>query len=673
MKPKGYPVADDLLSRIDRLSAPTPPPGAAPSRGFMAALKDNVIGVDDGVESLGEGLATWLNLAGESATLGVVGDEAAAGLDALTGRGSYDERLTARRRQESDYRSNHPVLSVGADLAGAVAPGLGWAGAASRGANLATRMASAGAAGAGGGALQGFMEGENGAGNRIYNGTVGALVGGGAGLALPGIAQGLGALYRRIGPGAARALREAEGKLGLRGAATDFVARAVDQDAAYAGPIIAEAGPDALNAQMGPNSTALLDFVASKPGPSATRVRQGVNTFAQGQREAFERSLDDTMGLPEGIARRQSQMMQDTAASRRAAYEAAYGAPIDWETPAGRRLAELVDRLRPGDTARARDIMQMEGAPIRSDAMYRTTAEGIEEIPMPNVQELDYATRALNDVGFATGAGPEVAGASRNLARNIRRTLDELVPEYQAARAAGQDVIANRNALEFGKTLLQDSVTMDVAEDALADMTDAERRFVAAAVRDTIAERIANANRALSDPLADARDALKPLQDLTNAAGERKLRALLGDRADEVIRSSRAAYQALSLRSRVGGNSATMPRQAWQAELDVAIPRGPQEALQADGFTAALGTAANRLAGDPAAARMAQQQDMLDAIGSLLMQPMRSPDNPLPMVSQLPQLLAAAQRNAGYVAGDGARLGGIAGALGVGAATRPRN
>ena len=53
-------------------------------RGVMATIKDNVIGVDDGVQSYGESLGTWLNRAGDTATLGVVGDEASA---AVTIRG----------------------------------------------------------------------------------------------------------------------------------------------------------------------------------------------------------------------------------------------------------------------------------------------------------------------------------------------------------------------------------------------------------------------------------------------------------------------------------------------------------------------------------------------------------------------------------------------------------
>lgn len=668
-------TADDVIDRVVRqqLGVTTSQP-APQERGFWHAVGDNVIGFDDGVQSFGEDLGTFFGMGAESASAGLLGDEGnalVAGM--LPGGRDYDEAMDFYRGNEARFREDKPGLSLVADVGGAVLPGLGFAGAARAGANLATRAVAGGLTGLLGGATQGFMEGEGGLMPRIENSLVPAGLGAGIGLALPVAGQVAGAAYRSFGPGAARALRATERGLGINRTASELVSRAVDQDAPYAGRRVAEAGPNALNAQMGPNSTALLDFVASQPTSASTRVREGVNAFAEQQRQAFEQSLDRTMGLPEGVARRQREMMQSTAASRRAAYEAAYGQSIDWTTPAGQRLAELVDNLQPGDTAAAQRIMGREGArPIRREADVIGPEGDVIQRPMPGVEELDYATRALNDIGFPTGAGTQEAASARDLSRSIRRTLDELVPEYQAARAQGADVIANRNALDFGRTLLSREVPMDVAEDALADMTAVEQQFVASAVRDTINEMTANATRILSDPLADAREVLQPLRLLTNEAGERKLRALLGDQADEVIRSSRAAYHALSLRSNVGGNSATMPRQAWQREVDALMPRGATEALQEDGWGAAMGTAINQLAGDPSASRLARQQEMLDAVGRLLMQPMRDPNSNLPAIRRLPGLLAEANRNAGYVADDATRLGGLLGAIATQRTAEPR-
>lgn len=95
---------------------------------FMGRLKDNVVGVDDGVMSLGEKAATALNMGGEGLTLGVVGDEAAARADALVGRGSYDERLDKYRGGERQFSEENPVAAMASQVIPSLAvPGLGIA------------------------------------------------------------------------------------------------------------------------------------------------------------------------------------------------------------------------------------------------------------------------------------------------------------------------------------------------------------------------------------------------------------------------------------------------------------------------------------------------------------------------------------------------------------------
>lgn len=664
-------MADDRLERLSRLSGAPAPSSPAPRRGFWETVGDNVIGYDDGVQSFGEDLATWLNMGGESMTVGLAGDEAAAWTAAnlMPGGGTYDEELAHYRGNEAQFRESKPALSFMADVGGAVAPGLAWAGAAARGANLATRALYGAAAGGVGGATQGFMEGEGGPANRVENAVLPAILGAGLGAAMPAVAQGSGALYRALGPGAAAALRRLESQMGIRGGATDLVSRAVEQDAPFAGARVAAAGPDAVNAQMGPNSTGLLNYVAAQPGTSS-RVRSQVNDFAEGQRANFERTMDETMGVPEGVARRQREMMQNTAQARQEAYAAAYARPIDYASDAGRRLESMLGQLDASDLKRAERLARREGAPSQQ-RLYRVDEEGnVTWERLPDVRELDYLTRSLQEVGYANGSGPAEARIARGLARDIRKTIDEIVPEYQAARAAGQDPILNREAMEFGQKLLRDEMKMDVVEDRLADMTQVERQFAARAVRDEIAEMTANANAVLSDPAADVGSILRPLRDITNAAGQRKLRALLGADADKVIAQAKAAYQALGLRSNIAVGSATQPRQAWQAEVDALVPRGPMEALQQDGVTAAIGTALNSLAGDPAAARLARQSGLLDAVGTLLMQPMRQAGNSLPAVQMLPGLLGQANLNARYVADDVTRLGGLLNAYATGATSR---
>lgn len=159
------------------------PTGAAD---VVERVQDNVIGLDNGRQSFGENAANFLNTAGESMTLGLVGDEAAAGLDAAMGRGTYDERLDARRSQERQFREDNPYVAFAADVAGGIAaPGVGAANFIARGATTAGRLRRGAAAGAAAGGTYGFMEGEGGVADRATNAGVTAGLGGFFGAAAP--------------------------------------------------------------------------------------------------------------------------------------------------------------------------------------------------------------------------------------------------------------------------------------------------------------------------------------------------------------------------------------------------------------------------------------------------------------------------------------------------------
>lgn len=126
---------------------------------------------------------TALNMGGEALTLGLVGDEAAAGFDTMIGRGDgYDERLAHYRGNEEKMWEENPGAAIGTQLLPALIPGAGALNAAGKVPTLAGRaLASAGLAGAGG-ATYGFMEGEGGKDERGQNaleaGTLSALIGG---------------------------------------------------------------------------------------------------------------------------------------------------------------------------------------------------------------------------------------------------------------------------------------------------------------------------------------------------------------------------------------------------------------------------------------------------------------------------------------------------------------
>lgn len=150
------------------------------SMGVGHKIKDNVIGTNDGVTSLGEAAGTWLGRAGDTMTLGTVGDEASAAAYAMLPGRTYDDELDRLRGNEAGMST---AGRVSADIAGAILPALSGFGLASA-ASTVPRMTARGAAigGLQGGTL-GFMEGEGGVENRMGDAASGA----GIGAALGGI------------------------------------------------------------------------------------------------------------------------------------------------------------------------------------------------------------------------------------------------------------------------------------------------------------------------------------------------------------------------------------------------------------------------------------------------------------------------------------------------------
>jgi hypothetical protein len=158
-----------------------PAQAASPKgRGIGQVVYDNLIGdPTDGVQSTGEALGTWLGRAGETMTLGVVGDEAsAAAYGAMPGR-TYDGELDRLRANEANMSTGG---RISADITGAILPALTGVGLASTASTIPrTIMRGAAIGGAQGGTL-GFMEGEGGlenrSGNALVSGGIGATLGG---------------------------------------------------------------------------------------------------------------------------------------------------------------------------------------------------------------------------------------------------------------------------------------------------------------------------------------------------------------------------------------------------------------------------------------------------------------------------------------------------------------
>lgn len=119
------------------------------------------------------------------------GDEISArlnswlGYDAATGTygndTSYDDQLAAVRGQEKQFRDEHPIASIGAEIGGALIPAFTGVGAVTQGGSVYAQMGRGALYGGATGAAYGFGEGEGGLENRARNALSNAAVGVGLG------------------------------------------------------------------------------------------------------------------------------------------------------------------------------------------------------------------------------------------------------------------------------------------------------------------------------------------------------------------------------------------------------------------------------------------------------------------------------------------------------------
>lgn len=494
-----------------------------------------------------------------------------------------------------------------------------------------------------GGALEGVVSGY-GAGTDPMSRRVtatqragtGALTGGVLGAALPVAGAGVGAMF---GAPARIAQEQLAQSLGLSRPAAEVAAVSRGFEA---GGDIAEATVPRSLAETSPEMRGLLDVGMSTPSAGRAEARGLIGTQARDAAEALSETLDDTLGVPSGVRLQQQQLMEDTVSARRDAYAGAYSAPIDYSTPQGQRLETLLDRVDDDIIRRANVLMRREGE--RSAQIIARLDDAGNVIgfdTLPDVRQIDYITRAMQSrASAAARAGePEDVATLSTLTRDIRSTLDDLVPEYGVARSTAAEVIGSREALDTGYQILGGGMRREDVQLALDGMTPGELANVRSGMRQYIDDVMARVSRPLDPEGQEAAEAVRALRALTTREAQDKLGLALGDEADAFIERLQQSIEPLAMRA-LGGGSPTAPRQAAQRAVSEAAEgvQGPLERIATQQGTlqseiarlAARGGAtptqsAQQITGElaPFAARQRQPEDlasvraMLDRMGIL--------------------------------------------------------
>lgn len=437
-------------------------------------------------------------------------------------------------------------------------------------AGIGTRIGVGMAEGAGLGGIYGAAEGE-GLSGRLAEGARGAGFGAAAGGAFPILSQGVASGWRAFKN--ARAANEVAKQTGVSPEVMRMMGNVLEADGtigATGAANMARAGSEAMLADAGPNARAVLDTAIQRGGPGGVVARDAIAGRAGRGAHDLTTALDDALGVPEGVTASRTAIRQGSAGARGTAYDAAYGSPIDYASPAGQTLEGLIrSRVPPSAISDANKLMRLEGHASKQILANVADDGSVTFQTMPDVRQIDYITRALNlaaesgEGAGAMGGQTTIGKAYQNLSRDIRDTLRGHVPAYDNALKVAADPIQRSKAVEFGSKLLSPSMTRDAAAETVRGMTDAERRAVAQGARSNIDDAMARVSRTVMDGDTEAREAIKALKELSSRANREKLALVIGqDKADNLFREVDRVATSFDLRASVAQNSKTYARGA---------------------------------------------------------------------------------------------------------------
>lgn len=552
------------------------PPDLAPKAGTTGA---------DEPEAFNPGLGVARDLV---EGIPVLGPLYAGAVDQLTSRAiglvtgeDPQEMMNRRAAKHEAYQDENPLLSTAAQITGgalAMAPVAGTAmGAKLLGIAPGMALGARFGAGLGSGAVI------SGADTLARGGTPQeAMLNAGVGGALGGV---LGAAAPVIAPVAQKAVNAGRGALASVGigakpavAALPFdrtaqkaVARVLagDDMLGQSGAVnVAQGGPRGMLADAGPGAQSLLDTAIQRAGPGAREAVAAIDKRAIAANRDIQGTLDTYLGKPRGVQTMQDDLRTGTAAARRQAYDAAYSQPIDYASEKGRQVEDLMKRVPQDVLNTANRMMQLEGQKS-AHIIARIADDGtVQYQRMPDVRQIDYITRALNqaarsgDGQGALGGQTDIGRIYGNLARDIRDATRTAAPAYDEALKVAANPIQLRQAMEFGTDILKPQTARDAVAETFGAMTPPERDAAKIALRGHLDEVFANTRTAITNPHADIAEARKALGDFSSRAAMEKIQTVLGDPSDFAAfwQQLSEARRALEMRAAVAGNSRTAAR-----------------------------------------------------------------------------------------------------------------
>lgn len=524
------------------------------------------------------------------------GPNANANVDAMR-----DTYATARPKRALALQLGGAATGTAAALA--ATPANAVLGGGSTAAQIARGIGFGGATGAIEGAVYGAGLGEQG--SRMDNAQSGGAWGGTLGAGIGAVIPFAGATTRAaFNASAGRKARAAARELGLEQDAARMLSEAIDADSTTISRNLAQAGQGATLANAGPTTRVILDAVTNAPGKGAAIARAGIGEVIENASGRFRQTLDAVLGPVQGPRATMAEIMRESATPRKEAYDAAFAAPIDYASEAGYKIEAAMRRVDPTDmqaavreaNAQMRDL-GIENAQIRatiSDAG-EVVFDKMPDVRQANALKMGLDTIAENSKNPISGImTPQGVRASRQ-ARALRDAVGEAVPVYKEALKLGGDAIAERNAVDLGRTMLRRGFTREQMAEALEGMDATDLARVRQGLRSNIDDTMANVKKGLGQSDSDAKEVLQQLRDLTADATRTKVLSVLGpDEGAQLVAMLDEAEQAFSLGVKPG--SPTAQRTQVDNAIREMVPTGIADEVVDKGVIGTVSSIAGRAA-----------------------------------------------------------------------------
>ncbi len=482
-----------------------------------------------------------------------------AGMDAATGEESfgdaYDIRVAQEREKVEDFRETNPFLAYGGEIAGAIptfylggtqiARG-GKALLDKLGPKVATELDNLAktnpsmlkrvlqAIGIGGveGGIYAFNQGEGGFEERAKEGAKGGLVG----AAVAPLAPVLGAGVKK-GADQLQAFLASK-KEGLSPTAFRLLSSVLLNDDVFekgsklelkkSAPVTPDQDDVSMLADASPAASQLLDFAVERGGKGSRQARNRVTERAVQTGKELQKTLTEILTPPNtAIALKGKPIKQAIEDS----YDAAYNSPIDYASKTGQELEQIVLNQVPQPALTQAAALMRLGNQKSQQYLFQFAEDGsvVGLRRMPDVRELDYITRALNDVAKqadgkgALGGTTNEGRLTKSLVAEIRNRMKSLVPAYKEALKLSGGEIRDKEAFDYGLTILRKGIPRKEAAQELAGMGEGEAKKVAAGMRESIDNELEKVELAMTDVNLDAREAYKAVKMLSSRQAKQKL------------------------------------------------------------------------------------------------------------------------------------------------------